>query len=159
MNIAGCNDNSNINSTDAEQQQRTLVGSYLENLKNGNTEDAAKYVLFTDAEVNAGLPIIFCDAMKEYDYKYYTINNMERLNDSIFIADVIVNTNYDSIDKTDYVDVAFRPFVFYYENKYMLALIKEQVPKSLYGELTELPYNYDDNADYIIVDKDDLIFY
>lgn len=42
----------------------------------------------------------------------------------------------------------------------MLALIREQVPESLYKEdFKELPYNYDGEADYMVIDENYYFFY
>lgn len=41
----------------------------------------------------------------------------------------------------------------------MLALIREQVPESLYKEdFEELPYNYDGEADYMVIDENYYFF-
>ena len=129
----------------AEKQQTKLIESYLQDLKNGNTEEASTKVRFTKAEINAGLPDIFCDAMQGYDYKELTIH-------------ATVNTNFDSEDKSEYIDVEFNPFIVFYDNEYKIAFVKEQVPQSLYGDLKALPDNYDDNLDYIIFEDGDETF-
>lgn len=144
--------------TEADQQQQIkLIETYLQNLKDGKISEAAANIHFTDAEVEAGFPELFCDAMEGYDYSKYTINGIEPINNSISMAKVIVNTNFDSADKANYIDVEFNPYVILYQDTYMLALIKEQVPQCLYEELEELPDNYDDNVDYIVIKEGDII--
>lgn len=148
------------NSKQIRREQEAVITSYLENLKNQKAEDAIKNVLFTDAEVQAGVPDTFCDAMTGYDYKSFAINEITRLNDSVYIAHIVVNGNYGNEDETEYTDFELNPYIFLYNGKFMLAFIKEQVPKSLYEkDLGELPYNYDDDEDrdYIVVD-DSYIF-
>ena len=141
-----------------EKQQTKLIESYFQDLKNGNTEEASKKVRFTQAEINAGLPNIFCDAMQGYDYKELTIHEIKKLNDSIYLVNATVNTNFDSENKSEYIDVEFNPFIVFYDNEYKIAFVKEQVPQSLYGDLKALPDNYDDNLDYIIFEDGDETF-
>ena len=142
----------------AEKQQTKLIESYFQDLKNGNTEEASKKVRFTKAEINAGLPDIFCDAMQGYDYKELTIHEIKKLSDSIYLVNATVNTNFDSETKSEYIDVEFNPFIVFYDNEYKIAFVKEQVPQSLYGDLKALPDNYDDNLDYIIFEDGDETF-
>lgn len=127
-----------------------VVHTYLQSLKNGDTARAAECVLFTDSEIKAGLREIFCDAYSDYDINYYTINKMEKLNDSICIAYVTINTNYVNLDKSKYTDIVFKPFVVCCENDYRIAFYKEQVPPILYHDIGELPYNYDGEPEYIV---------
>ena len=89
----------------AEKQQTKLIESYFQDLKNGNTEEASKKVRFTKAEINAGLPDIFCDAMQGYDYKELTIHEIKKLSDSIYLVNATVNTNFDSENKSEYIYV------------------------------------------------------
>lgn len=127
-----------------------IVHTYLQNLKEGDAEKAAECVLFTDSELEAGLREIFCDAYSNYGINYYKIDKMEYLNESICIAHVTINTNYVNLDKSQYTDIVFKPFVVCYDNDYKIAFYKEQVPAVLYEDIGELPYNYDEDPDYIV---------
>lgn len=157
--LVACQSNKN-DTASTEEQMALVVESYLENLKNGNPEEAVKNVLFTEAEMHAGIPAIFCDAMEGYDYKTITINDIVSLNESVYIVHAIVNTNFGNKDKTEYIDEEFNPFIFYHDDRYMLALIREQVPINLYEKDFEtLPYNYEGEPEYMVIDEDYSFFY
>lgn len=139
-----------------EDKHRELLASYLENLKAGNTKKAMENVMFSKGEIEAGVPEVFCSAMEEFDYKSYHIKNITKLNDSIYLANVIVNTNFDSQDKTKYVDVEFNPYIVSDKDEYKLTFVKEYVPKDLYGDLTTLPNNYNDGLEYLVAKEDSI---
>lgn len=154
--LSGCK--SSNNNISIKEQHISLIDSYLDNLKNGNIKTASENIMFTEAEINAHVPEIFCTSMEGYDYKEYTIKNIQKLNNSIYLANIIVKTNFDSQDKSKYIDTEFNPFIILYNNEYKLALIKEQVPKSLYGTLKTLPDNYNDNLDYLVIEDSNITF-
>lgn len=133
-----------------ENKYEKVVRTYLQSLKSGNVEKAAECVLFTDSEIKSGLREIFCDAYSDYDINYYTIDKLEKLNESICIAHITINTNYVNADKSVYTDIEFKPFVVCYDGDYKIAFYKEQVPEILYEDIGELPYNYEGNPEYIV---------
>ena len=127
-----------------EKEHEKVIDEYLEKMKQGKVEQALEHVYFTEEDASSGYIEKAKDAFgRNFDYKYYNITSIEKVNENIYLAGITLNTNNNSPDKNIYVDEEFNPYLCNIEGKIYLVYTKDRIPEDLYSNISEIPDNYE----------------
>lgn len=141
--ISACN-NTSADLSSSEYQESVIV-NYLTNMKNKNYEAALESVYFTEKDIEGGYRDALIKTLDSVglDYKRYEILEISKINDKIYLAKVVMNTNTNSIDKDIYVDEEFNPYLCVINKELLIVYTKDRIPSDLYDTISDIPDNYE----------------